>query len=186
MQNMSCRFATLVLSIFVLAYPANRGLVIADDSKSDQDQKQTALREATMMLISLALENALKQAMEDSMRALELKDPIEKGIYLAVLSEEGGTPDGESVVGHSTVSIVLMRPANNQESQKTLKDPSGNLDVVFTKIRTRNVKSETATAVFVDEVTGGFEVHQLAFVYDSKQGWRKVETAVSAHRRAAK
>jgi len=60
------------------------------------------------------------------------------------------------------------------------------LDVVLTKIRTRNVKSETATVAIVEEVDGGFDVEQSSFVYDSKQGWRKVQTAVSSYRRPAK
>jgi hypothetical protein len=176
MQSMRCRVATLVLSMSAVAFPTNHGLVIADDPKGDES-REGAMREAMTVLFSKALETGLKQSIEKSMRTLELNDPIGKGIYLAALSSEH---QGPSIVRHSTASIVLMRPANNRESQKTLKDSGGTLDVVLTKIRTRNVKSETATVAIVEEVDGGFDVEQSSFVYDSKQGWRKVQTVVSS------
>jgi hypothetical protein len=182
MQNIRCRVATLALWISALAFPTNRGHVIADNPKGDE-RREAALREGMTLLLSSAIESALKQAIEESMRTLELNDPIEKGIYFAALSSEHR---GTALVRHSTASIVLMRPAYDRESQKTFKDSGGNLDVVLTKIRTRNVKSETATVAIVEEVEGGYDVEQSSFVYDSKQGWRKVETAVSSHRHPAK
>jgi hypothetical protein len=186
MQTLRCRVATMVLSISVLAFPASRGLVIADDPKGHESRDAT-LREGIRLMISSAIESSLKQAIEDSMRALELNDPIEKGIYVAALCSDGdGDHHGSPIVGRCTASIVLMRPANNRESQKTLKHSSGDLDVALTKIRTRNVRSETATATIFGEVEGGFEVLQSSFVYDSKQGWKKVETTVSSQKRQAK
>jgi hypothetical protein len=166
----------------VLAFPTSRGLVIADDPKGDES-REAALREGMGLLLSKLIEEALTRTIEGSMRTLELNDSIEKGIYLAALSSEH---PGPSLVTHSTVSIVLMRPVNSRESQKTLKDSSGQLDVVLTKILTKNVKSETATVAVIDEVEGGFDVEQSSFVYDSRQGWRKLATAVSSHRRSAK
>jgi hypothetical protein len=187
MQSRRYRVATLVLSIAALAFFSNRGQMAAEDPKGDK-RREAALREGMLLLFSKAIEEGLKQSMEDSIRVLQLNDPIEKGIYLEVLCSDGDSQAaGASAVEHCTASIVLMRPANNAESQETLTESSGNLDVVLTKIRARNIKSETATAVIIEEVEGGgARVEQSSFVYDSKQGWKRVQRALFSRRRPAK